>query len=122
MSFRPAECTSNCPLLSVKIFNLDPYQPRTEAGQASQYIDGVRSHEDDSALMDELGYVSLGSTKQVRLYRFHSTYIREHLMVFLLRDELMVEVELTGVDYAELQKRVDALQELATTVWSSLQR
>ena len=119
IGFRPSTCNGECPLLSVQVFHLGSSQPRTETGQARQYLDGMRRHEDDSVVMEKLRSFSIGG-KQAALYHFHSSYIQERLTLFLLKDDLMVQIELRGRDFADIYGRVESLNEVAQMAWSSM--
>ena len=113
-SFQPSECEgSDCPLLKVEVFHLNPYQTRNESAQALSYLDAVRRHDDSGVSMERAGSFVIGMEHEVSVYRFHSNYVHERLMVFLFKDDLMAEIELTGVGYLKLQKMIGAMQSLA---------
>jgi hypothetical protein len=123
-SFRPSECEgSECPLLKVEVFHLNPYQTRNEFAQALSYLDAVRRHDDSGVSMERAGSFVIGRMEhEVTVYRFHSNYVHERLMVFLFKDDLMAEIELTGGSYLKLQKMIDAMQSLAMSVRFSTDR
>ena len=120
ISFRPVECESDCPLLRAEVYHLNSRQPRSEAGQASQYLDGVHRHDDESVIMEPVSSLYIGRKNELKVYRFHSKWFGEHLVVFLVKEDLMDIAELTGNNFVELYNRLTGLQELAATVWSSM--
>ena len=122
-SFQPSECEgSDCPLLKVEVFHLNPYQARTESAQALSYLDAVRRHDDSGVSMERAGSFVMGMEREVTVYRFQSNYMHEQLMVFLFKNDLMVEIELTGVGYLKLQRMIGAMQSLAKSVRFSTDR
>ena len=122
-SFQPSECEgSDCPLLKVEVFHLNPYQTRTESAQALSYLDAVRRHDDSGVSVERAGSFVIGMEREVTVYRFHSNYVHEQLMVFLFKDDLMAEIKLTGAGYLKLQRMIGAMQSLAKSVRFSTDR
>ena len=66
--------------------------------------------------MEKAGSFVIGMEREVTVYRFHSNYVHEQLMVFLFKDDLMAEIKLTGAGYLKLQRMIGAMQSLAKSV------
>lgn len=116
-SFQPVSCQNrDCPLLTAHVFYLSPDQARSEMGQAQSYLSAIRHQDDARVSMEEIASFEVGGGHPLTVYRFHSTYIRERLMVYLFNDDLMLQIELSGLDYPELQKLIGAIQSVADSV------
>jgi hypothetical protein len=77
--------------------------PATQDGQARSLFNGVRSHADDTIVVEGAGFISSPRYGQIKIFHAYSDYYRQKLHAFIVVDGFDAQVTMTNVDNNELE-------------------